>query len=640
MQKYIIIIISLLVLYPALSYADQDTGSVKVDVKYTNGDRADNYGMVLKIYQDFNKTPYKIIESIPDNPYNITSLPLGHKYTVEAYVNSMYASVGYVNLQTSQESLDMTIPLSGGIRFNVFFKDGVTPLHGATILIKSYDGKQWGERVTDDQGNTQRLWIQSTIRDSDYYIADIILGDGIKYTYSPVKLPSGSYESKVVTPWPFIVNDLITAYVYNATYKVTKFDGTFVVELYNSKGIKVAESPVNMRGEAFFSNLKVDTYDFSVKKIDNTTRQDWGSKKATITDGQKPVEIFRNIETTNEKLVSTKTNVQNPITSCNCVSFRLDNVQDYWLNNVQLGIMNTFQKKNADLTIGIISTAFGDDLKFINFLKDKMKSNPKIEIANSGFEFKNFTSYSPEDQASFIQKSNEKISAALGVTPSVLIFPYGEVKSDILSASSKNKITHLSASISTDKPPYPLSNSTLYRFPVTVSTSDTTNDGVIASIKSSLSNYGFAVIRLNFQNYAINNDNNLKNEVDVQQIQQLESLIDKIRDSDLKIVAIGKINSESDKITIPIWIKNNAKWWSDGKISDQDFIRGIQYMMSKKIIVIQNLPLSEQSKDNSIPIWIKNNAKWWSDGKISDQDFSKGIEFLVKEGIIKVNITN
>ncbi len=37
-----------------------------------------------------------------------------------------------------------------------------------------------------------------------------------------------------------------------------------------------------------------------------------------------------------------------------------------------------------------------------------------------------------------------------------------------------------------------------------------------------------------------------------------------------------------------------------------------------------------------IPGWIKNNAEWWSQGLITEDDFVKGIEFLVKNGIIKV----
>ncbi len=39
----------------------------------------------------------------------------------------------------------------------------------------------------------------------------------------------------------------------------------------------------------------------------------------------------------------------------------------------------------------------------------------------------------------------------------------------------------------------------------------------------------------------------------------------------------------------------------------------------------------------AIPNWIRNNAKWWADGMITDADFVKGIQFLASNGIIKVN---
>jgi len=37
-----------------------------------------------------------------------------------------------------------------------------------------------------------------------------------------------------------------------------------------------------------------------------------------------------------------------------------------------------------------------------------------------------------------------------------------------------------------------------------------------------------------------------------------------------------------------------------------------------------------------IPSWVKNNAEWWSKGLISDNEFIKGIEYLIKSKIIKV----
>ena len=39
---------------------------------------------------------------------------------------------------------------------------------------------------------------------------------------------------------------------------------------------------------------------------------------------------------------------------------------------------------------------------------------------------------------------------------------------------------------------------------------------------------------------------------------------------------------------------------------------------------------------NKVPGWIKNNADWWAQGLITDDDFVKGIQYLVEQGIIRV----
>jgi len=45
---------------------------------------------------------------------------------------------------------------------------------------------------------------------------------------------------------------------------------------------------------------------------------------------------------------------------------------------------------------------------------------------------------------------------------------------------------------------------------------------------------------------------------------------------------------------------------------------------------------SQPIPDYQIPSWIKNNAKWWAEGKIGDSDFVQGIQYLITKGIIKV----
>jgi len=94
--------------------------------------------------------------------------------------------------------------------------------------------------------------------------------------------------------------------------------------------------------------------------------------------------------------------------------------------------------------------------------------------------------------------------------------------------------------------------------------------------------------------------------------------------------------SESAEIKIPDWVRNNAGWWSERKISDKDFASGIQYLI--KIGVIK-VPLTESDQANesiTIPDWVRNNAGWWSERKISDMDFASGIQYLIKIGIILV----
>jgi len=88
--------------------------------------------------------------------------------------------------------------------------------------------------------------------------------------------------------------------------------------------------------------------------------------------------------------------------------------------------------------------------------------------------------------------------------------------------------------------------------------------------------------------------------------------------------------------TIPYWVKNNAGWWAEDKISDDDFIAGIEYLIKNKIISIS----SQNNKENSsdvIPSWIKNNAEWWSAGQISDKDFLSGVKYLIENSVIKVS---
>jgi len=96
---------------------------------------------------------------------------------------------------------------------------------------------------------------------------------------------------------------------------------------------------------------------------------------------------------------------------------------------------------------------------------------------------------------------------------------------------------------------------------------------------------------------------------------------------------------DTGKIALPFWIKELAKMWiNQPLVTDKDFVRAIEYLIQVEIIKI---PYTEPGGEtiSSIPEWIKNNAGWWIEGKISDTEFVLALQYLVKTGIITVNLS-
>ena len=88
---------------------------------------------------------------------------------------------------------------------------------------------------------------------------------------------------------------------------------------------------------------------------------------------------------------------------------------------------------------------------------------------------------------------------------------------------------------------------------------------------------------------------------------------------------------------VPIWVKNNAGWWSQELIDDSDFIAGIQYLIQNKIIIILDDQVVTSSETSyQIPQWVKNNAGWWSEDLITEKDFTEGLQWLISNGVIRV----
>lgn len=99
-------------------------------------------------------------------------------------------------------------------------------------------------------------------------------------------------------------------------------------------------------------------------------------------------------------------------------------------------------------------------------------------------------------------------------------------------------------------------------------------------------------------------------------------------------------NTEQSKyntIKIPDWVRKNAKWWSLTKISDNDFASGIEYLFKHKVIQIPDtIPAEHGAYEKNLPGWLRQDAGWWSQRLLSDEEFAKSLKWLIVNGFIKI----
>ena len=579
-------LVLLFIIIPNNAYG-QESETIELEIKYTNGDRADFRGMSIIVYQDFDKSSIleKKIESNPD----FITLPENHRYKIEVYAFGMYVDVAYIQSESISKKLTITIPLSGGLQLEIFYKGGEIPIDKARVVLKSRDNSELGQGLTNDQGETIRFWINPTNKQEDYYIADIYLADLFLTSYFPINIQPGiTTDLKITTNIPEIVEELISINLYIGTKKITSADGDYKVTLSDLQGNDVVTSNVNFRGDAQFSNLKSGTYTVKISSDNEIEKYLWPQTDIHVIGDLNKFSVFKNYESIVKQ--------DNLFQSCNCVAFRLDGVQDYWLNEVQIKIMETFIENKTPLTIGIHANAFGNDPKITEFVKLNVGDEGRyLEVATKGIELTPFTNYNKIQQNQNLKESLDLIESSVNVRPKVFIPPDNKFNSDTLEILEENNITHISSSlINGDLPPFDFEGKKFYRFPQITSTgkyNPSTNffeaissQQIISESIYGINNYGFSVISIQPQEFSIITNSTYVNSVNTQQIDELLKLIEGFNKKGYKIVPIGKINSNLI-VLVPNWIKNNAGWWAEGSIDDETFVQGIEYLVKNGIII-------------------------------------------------------
>ncbi|MDP6303615.1 MAG: hypothetical protein QF657_03500, partial [Candidatus Nitrosopelagicus sp.] len=52
------------------------------------------------------------------------------------------------------------------------------------------------------------------------------------------------------------------------------------------------------------------------------------------------------------------------------------------------------------------------------------------------------------------------------------------------------------------------------------------------------------------------------------------------------LIVPGLLAGSANASEVPDWVKNTAKWYGDGKITEADFLNAIKYLLQQKIIII------------------------------------------------------
>lgn len=261
--------------------------------------------------------------------------------------------------------------------------------------------------------------------------------------------------------------------------------------------------------------------------------------------------------------------------ACNCVIFRLDDVQDYWLSNVQVAVMEKFINEHEKLNLGVITNYIGEDDAVVNEVKGGINSR-NFEIVNHSQNHDSYTDMSAEEQHNDLVGANGNINSLFGVSSvGAFIPPYHEYNEDTLAALQDLDMKVISAQFNLELPQiYNPSNPDspnnkiykafagsdikddfgIYHLPQTIGFYDHGTfphekveiEDIMASIEDSISSYGYAVVTLHPQDFSVKDDDGMAtNNVSESDMHDLDELLGMIHDNGYSTKTFSQVVSGS-----------------------------------------------------------------------------------------------
>lgn len=197
----------------------------------------------------------------------------------------------------------------------------------------------------------------------------------------------------------------------------------------------------------------------------------------------------------------------------NNVAYRIDDVQDFWVRDEQIALLNLFIITNTSLTVGMVSGSIGDDYEIVETLQKGYGKN-LFEFAYHGFGNENHSQMNYSEQKELIMKGLERMKKVFGKIELVTFIPPMHMSNqDTIKVCAELDFKIISSTDHYDPPPWEAS---LKHFPQTVESAYYVNgrwievdlDNLQEMLQESVKSYGFAVITIHPQQFSIFDEKN------------------------------------------------------------------------------------------------------------------------------------
>jgi peptidoglycan/xylan/chitin deacetylase (PgdA/CDA1 family) len=260
--------------------------------------------------------------------------------------------------------------------------------------------------------------------------------------------------------------------------------------------------------------------------------------------------------------------------SCKCIVFRMDDIQDDWLNSAQVAVMNLFLSKNQSLSLGSIMHIVGNDSEIVDKVKEGFHKG-LFELDLHGWDHINYTQLNENQQRDSLSKANAKMERLFGAKSVVSIPPYDVFNNDTIKAMGQLGIKIISsgpaeedsfdqnrtifvangsraaATTTHDNNKGPINNSaTIYHLPATIFFKffddtkwvKTPLKDIIGNVTRNIARYGYGVIVLHPQDFAKPvNATTFSNSIDQKEVLDLSKLIDFFVSNNIRIISFEKL---------------------------------------------------------------------------------------------------